>query len=380
GRSSGQLWIQIDGSDWSLAKPPGGVGQFAAVEELGLVRARPAGSRYPFIIEWRRDGSNPASLASILQRTRTSLDTPNPTFPPGTYALDGRHFAFIGRPVDRDQARMLAAQAGGTLAVPATREEAGWLMEKAEEVGNGMHFWLGGQRQGDVWQWDTKEAWEFGEWSDDANPDNGEIAMVLHGGSGWKDFDPNEPAQGFVIEWSNDANRAAADDVATDMQNTAGAASLDELNATAAKLLEQYANERNEKLAANVKTFFWDLDVWTRGLNGSESSFWTPQVDALKALVEDNRVPTPEHFGTESEIELSEKMAAICEYGHKQQTKIDLAYDTQATRLRDAYVERAQAAAAEADAKGQGALATRLRQAATTATADLEGWTQELTE
>lgn len=380
GRSFGKSWIQINGTDWPLSKSPGGVGDYAAVDELGLIRARPADSKLPFIIEWRRDGSNPASLASILQRTRDTLDDPNPVFPPGTKSLDARHFVVISRPIKRLNAEILAEQAGGVLAVPASREEAGWLAERAEELGKGLKFWLGGTRKNAIWTWDTGETWEFAKWAENANPDDGGENLVLLSGEGWSDADPSDEIDGLIIEWSKDAERASEDDGAEGMTTAGGGSSLDELNKLAATALERAVKDRDDKLAANARTFEWDLNVWLRGLNGTDTAAWKPHVEALQGMVKDNRVPKPSDFDGESEISLSERMGKVCEYAHQKQVEIDLAHESVTDRIRDAYIEKINEAAAKAKAKGQDGLANNLRRAGADAADDLEGWVEDMLE
>ncbi|MBK1826852.1 protein kinase domain-containing protein [Haloferula rosea] len=378
GRSSGKSWIQIDGSDWPLSKNPGGVGDYAAVDELGLLRARPAKAKFPFIIEWHRDGSNPASLASILQRTRSTLDSPNPVYPPGTKSLDGRHFAIISRPIKRRDAALMAEQSGGILAVPATRNEADWLAEKAVELGEKLSFWIGGSRQGAVWKWDSGEPWEFAKWAEEADPEEGGESLALLTGEGWEDMDPTEKIDGFIIEWSTDATRADESSEEEQMANQEGGNSLEALNSMAATALERIGKERDDKLAANARTFNWDLDVWFRGLNSSDTTNWQPHVDALKALVVDNRVPGPDAFGEGSEIALSPRMGEVCDYGYKKQTEIDLEHESAADRIRDAYIDRVNTAAQEAQTKGQDGLANNLRRAGAAASEDLDVWIESI--
>jgi len=378
GRSSGKSWVQIDGSDWPLSKSPSGVGDYAAVDELGLLRARPADAKFPFIIEWRRDGSNPASLASILQRTRATLDSPNPVYPPGTKSLDGRHFAIISRPIKRRNAALMAEQAGGILAVPASRDEAGWLAEKSVALGEGLSFWLGGSRKSAVWQWDSGEAWEFAQWAEDADPEGGGEALVLLTNEGWKDADPDERLDGFIIEWSNDAKRADEATNSGEMTATTGDNGLDALNEMAAAALKRTNKERDDKLAANVRTFNWDLNVWFRGLNGNDTANWKPHVEALQALIVDNRVPGSDAFGEGSEIALSPQMGKICDYGYKKQTEIDLLHESNTDRIRDAYIDRVNKAALEAQSKGQNAQANNLKRAAAAAGEDLEAWVESI--
>ncbi len=384
GRSVGGRWVNVDGSDWALDKEPPGVGNFAALDDLGLLRARRRTDRFPFIIEWRRDGSNPATLAAMLRRTRETLDAPNPSFPPGTESQDARHFAIIPREMDRRAAERLSRQAGGILAVPASKAEADWLESRASDLVAPDGLWLGGSREGDLWKWDTGEPWEFARWSGDADGDG--TAMVLVPGQGWRDTSPDDPASGFIIEWSNDAE--SAETKPEEMENKGQG--LDELNKTAGQLLEKAITERDDKLAANARTFSWDLDVWFRGLNFSDRAIWQPHVEALKRMVDDDRVPSPEDFAPEEpefvggeppepEVMLSEQMAKVCTYCYNKQQEIDQGHQAKVERIRDAYLERVRKLEAAARSKGQDALANQLRDAAAE-TQDLDEWVEAMVD
>lgn len=375
GRAGRGDWIMVDGSDWPLAKAPGGAGSFAALDPIGLLRARKANDLYPFVIQWQRDGSNPATLSTMLGRTRESLENPTPIFPPGTIGLDARHFLLIPRAIDRRQALQLAEQAGGLLAVPASRDEASRLAELAAEANAPLGLWLGASRSGAIWKWDTNETWEFAEWASDADQENGGSAMVLVPGKGWKDADPEQIASGLIIEWSSDFKAAQAKpeeiaQVGSDM----GA-----LKVKAAELINAARKEHHERLAANARTYVWDLNVWLRGLKKSEADKWTTHVDELKKLIVRDRVPVPNQFGPESTIELSIQMAKICAYGDKKQNEYDVELESKLTRIRKAYLTRLNKSATTAEQSGQAALAREIREQMSAAD-DLSSWADSLTE
>ena len=375
GRIPGDRWVNADGSDWSLDKSPPGSGEFAALNDLGLLRSRRRTERFPFIIQWRRDGSNPATLAAMLRRTRETLDSPSPVYPPGTESMDDRAFAVIPRDMKRRQAARLAEQAGGTLAVPANASEANWLEARVADLQASRGFWLGGTRKADLWTWDTGESWEFARWSDDADVARGESAMVLVPGKGWDDASPDEPASGFIIEWSDDAEGAEAR--AEEMEGADSG--LTDLQKKAGDLLGQAIEERDDKLAANARTFIWDLDVWFRGLNHGDRDQWDSHVEGLKKMVEDDRVPSPASFGGDSKVKLSPQMAKVCTYCFGKQQKIDEAHQAKLERIRDAYVDRLKKSEAEARDKGQVALANQLLNASLKAE-ELDYWVEQMTK
>ena len=98
GRDEGRDWVTITGVDWGPETKPAGRGSFAALSDLGLVRGTESGTKYPFFIQWNRDGSNPATLDAMLQRVRESIDQPDPAFPAGTVSYEGRNYLLVERP------------------------------------------------------------------------------------------------------------------------------------------------------------------------------------------------------------------------------------------------------------------------------------------
>jgi predicted Ser/Thr protein kinase len=377
GRSSGNRWVHLDGRPWSLGQQPSGVGDFVSVNSLGLLRTRGAADELPFIIQWRRDGSNPAGLAAMLRRTRETLGNPAPVFPIGTRSFDGRHFAIITRAVDRTGAERLAAQAGGHLAVPASRDECDWLADETEEFDAPDGLWLGGRRRDGAWTWTTGEPWDHERWLDNRAPEDRHDSLVLLPGGDWVDAPANRKSSGFIIEWSRDGERSASRDEAIgEIDGT-----LAELNQRAAELITEARKKRAERLESNVETFLWDLNVWSRSLNSNDTARWTPHLEALKAMVDGNRLPGPDDFGAGSEIELSEKMARIADYGFTKQKEIEAEYLDSLGRLREAYVERLKAAGREAREAGKDTTVKTLADAVETATGgDVETWAGEMLE
>lgn len=205
GRAERNAWVDNDGSDWSLEEEPKGVGPFATVNKLGVLRAGKPTESMPFVIQWHRDGSNPGTLKTILERTSQTLDTPNPVYPPGTISLGARQILFLPVPVKRTQAQALATMASGILAVPSSSEEISWIADESEALEPSAGYWLGGQRKGGTWTWDTGEAWEKSAWIDKAEPTEGGDALIIIPGKGWSNADPSAPVAGLVIEWSRDA-------------------------------------------------------------------------------------------------------------------------------------------------------------------------------
>ena len=357
-RSHGGKWHGIDGAPLSAA--PAGDGEFAALGADGVLRARDANQRHVFFLQWRRDGSNPASLRAVLARTKASLESGAPSYPPDTVAEGERRLLVVAKPVNATEARELAELAGGHLMVPATPAEADWLAGNIT-AGFPQGLWLGARRQDDEWNWDSGEAWTFARW-DTARPPGADSALVHLPGAGWRSADPAAPASGFVIEWSRDAVGAATAppvDRAADLLEKSRAP------------LAAAANRRDAQLKSNARTFVWNLDTWLRTNNKGDIDRWRPRVEALKSRVQADRVPT--ELPERPNKAMSERMLKIARDCRDKQKAIDAEFLAQAARVRDAYAARLRELAAAEQQRGQPDLARR-HAAAAEAAADLQAW------
>lgn len=368
GRSGRSAWTLVDGSTWKM-KPPAGIGLYLAVDDLGLIRVKKAEDRYPFFIQWQRDGSNPAELGSVLKKARESLGLPVPLFPPGTIAYEARHVLIVQRDVTAPEAAAFAEMAGGNLMVPASRDEAGWLAEQLAPLASTKGLWLGGSREGEEWKWATGETWAFANWEDGYPNENGD-GLVIVPGKGWRDADPAEQAGGFIIEWSNDRDSASATPAPVRKTVLPG-----DLTAKSKALLATLDQERQRDLATNAKNFHSNLDTWLRRQNRTESTRWGPEVASLKELVVQNRVPA--RISPESGISLSEDMAKFCSDSLAKQQTIDTTFNLKATKIRDAYVFRLKEAQDDAKTRGQAEMATSIADEMQTA-ANLAAWLVEM--
>jgi serine/threonine protein kinase len=368
GRAGRSAWSLVDGSPWKL-KAPAGTGLYLAVDDLGLIRVRKGEDRYPFFIQWQRDGSNPGDLGEVLKRTRESLALPVPLFPPGTVAYEARHILVVLREVNATRAAAFAEVAGGNLMVPASRDEAGWLTEQLAPLKASNGLWLGGSRKDSEWQWVTGESWSFATWEDGYPTDSGD-GLVAFPGKGWRDADPSETASGFIIEWSNDRDTASANPEDARKPLAPG-----DLSAKSKQLVAALDKERQQDLATNARNFATTLDAWLRRLTRSENTRWAPEVVSLKELVVKNRVPSK--VDRDSGIQLSEEMAKACSDALTKQQSIDASFTLKANKIRDAYLIRLKEAEDDAKTRGQKEIAESIAEEMETA-AELEDWLDAL--
>lgn len=358
-RKHGEQWFGIDGSP--LDALAAGEGTFAAVAADGSVRARGDADRHPFFIQWQRDGSNPASLGAVLARTKASLDSPAPAYPPGTLSDGERHFLIVSRAVNATAARDLAALGGGHLMVPATPAEADWIDARVTAADFPKGLWLGGALSDSEWRWDSGEAWTFARWDPAAEPGQGS-ALRMVPGAGWQPADPAAEASGFVIEWSRDAAGP------TGPPQREGPA---DLLGKAAILVAAADQQRQAELTENARAFAFNLDAWLRTNNKGEITRWKPRIEALKARVRGNRVPG--NLPEKPDGDFSDRMLKVARGCLEKEQSIDAAYLAKAARIRDAHVARLLELAALEKQRGQPDLARQLA-ATAEAAADLDAW------
>jgi serine/threonine protein kinase len=380
GRSGRDKWIMLDGSPWALSKTPSGLGGIATLSHLGVVRAGESARELPFVIAWHRDGSNPCSLANLLQVSRKSLDGQSPIYPPGTMAVDSRHYLPILRPMKYSEALNLAQQAGAHIAALSNREESYWVKDNLGSIEAPRGIFLGGEKSGGVWQWSTREAWTYADWAPDSPSDDEDATLLVYlPKRGWHNVDKHEQADGVLLEWSKDAQSTGP----SSANLSSAAPDLAGLITKCRELVSSSAKERNDKLAANLKSFQWDLDVWLRGLKPLEKPQWQETVHILQALARKGRVPSAQEVADAINGEggaLPPMHAGIIEihtYSFKKQTEIDQEHVARNGKIRDSYVTKIKEIGANAQKSGQLDLVRQMKEYLEDAT-DLDSWVSNM--
>lgn len=377
-------WTLLDGSTWSFEKTPPGVGSYATLSHLGNVKASEGHRKLPFVIAWHRDGSNPSSLAAILQNTKKSLDSEKPAFPPGTMVQDSRHFLPILRKMTRREAAEYAARSGAHIAALSTKEENFWVKDHLHQLEAESGIWLAGEKIGGVWTWATKEPWTYADWaSKELNDDEDATAMVYLPNKGWHNVSPDEEVDGVLLEWSKDAKSQVSDQTALNSSVPDVAA----LITKARELVAAADKERAANLAANMKDFKWDLEVWVGQLKPLIQVEWKMPVEIIMNLCDSDRVPPAEEItaAVEENYDRGEAPAMHSDivkfhtYNYTKQKEIDAAFLLRCGKIRDAYLVKIKEMGAAAQKAGQQDLVRQLKEYLEDAE-DVEQWTESLLE
>ncbi|MCW1913299.1 protein kinase [Luteolibacter sp. GHJ8] len=369
GSSGEDLWSWVDGTPWQETLKPEGEGPYVILDSKGGLQAREPGDRYPFAIQWRADGTNPAALEEVLKRTGESISAGVPVYPPGTLQHSGGRIYIASVPGSYTVASGLAESAGGRLMSLPTEEASLWLNEHLPGDSDDG-FWLGGTRDEEAWSWASGEDWGYTRWTDDTQDGQPGGRLKLMPGAGWVNVYPAARSSGFVIQWPSKPVKAkpSAAPVIVDMKLPPD---LADLETKAKDLLANLGKDRDKELAANAKTFHWDLDTWLNDLSKNEVSAWKRDVNLLKQSVRNNRVPAK--IPGDGSFRMSDQMRKVVSYCADKQAAIDASFNAKAARIRDSYVTRVKAAAETATPELKPTLERRI-----TVAGDLEKWVATL--
>ncbi len=222
-------WQWLDGSRWIPIDTPTSALENQRVMSLssaGHLNPTSAGQAFHFVIQWRNDGGNPATVGAELRRTTESIKSvgvDTATYPVGTrsYAQGESHFFAIAKSMSWDAARQLALAASGYLAVPSSAQENDWIrMSFSKEISPEAPsiMWIGGYRLKPrrPWQWLTREAWNTSAWLSEPDANDASVKTVRlrigddAASSGWVASSGTDgDALGLLVEWSNPKQPAA---------------------------------------------------------------------------------------------------------------------------------------------------------------------------
>jgi hypothetical protein len=273
----------------------------------------------------------------------------------------------------------MALQAGAHIAALSNREEGYWVTDQLNGIKAERGIWLGGEKVGGVWQWSTKEPWTYAQWAPDSPSDDEDATcLVFVPGSGWNNVEKEEELDGVLLEWSKDADAMKA----TNVNMAAPVTGIGPLMTKCRELLASSTKERDEKHAANVKSFNWDLDVWWRGLKPLEKADWQETVEVIKALTRKGRVPSSEEVAaafTDGMPAVHAGIIKIHTYSFTKQKDIDAGYELRNGKIRDSYVTKLKEMGTTAQKSGQQDLVRQLKEYLEDAE-NLESWVDSMLE
>lgn len=353
GSAGDNQWCWIDGTPWTLKIRTTSKAAYVAVDDTGILSPQPPSTRHPFFIEWNADGSTPASLKRQLERCAESLTSSAPLFPAGSISYDNRNYLLIEQSSTWISAYELAKLAGGTLAVPSTRDENEWMLSFIEtSISKKDACWIGALREtNSTWKWVSGEPWKFANWAPEA-PDEDQstpAAATIILSHAWKDFPTDTRQSYFLIEWSSDGQ--GHETVQTTVKASGG---LNAKRQKCATFLRGYQKTHDKNLTNNIKGYEQELRTYKRSLPQGLQKAYTPGIIQMRSRYVNNRIP--DDLPRDN---MPKKAAEILDSRLKKQSRLETDYLNKTEDLREKYRKSLFKTAAQLKEKG---LTTNLRE------------------
>ena len=349
GRTS---WGWVDGTPWTVRAPSATTGNCASLSDLGSIRSQPGGRKFAFYIQWRHDGTNPGDLKNQMTRLKASLNSPEPSYPPGVVSFENRRYLVIEKSLSWQEAAAMARGAHGHLAVPSEPSENNYLRTLINaSLDENTAAWIGGRHDGRSWTWVTDEPWSFAAWAP-GSPDgkkavDNTVRLIAGDKGGWDDGNPSdeEAAAAFVIEWSED--RDNTNPVAV----TTVAGEWGELRVATQKKLQILEASFTKKVLENGQELKWDLNFWHRALRTNDAKLYKPVVDELikQKVKPDGSIA----IGLTEQIKLPPRGIDIVTKYLRAQQQLKDSLEGQANRMRADYVQSLQTKQETAEDSGK---------------------------
>ncbi len=339
-------WGWVTGQKWLHNKPSTSLGSCAALSQSGLIKARPNGEKNPFILQWSKFGDNTGSLSAQLTRLQNTLESPSPSWPPGTVVQQNRRYLVVNRPLTWDEADLTASSGKGHLAVASDILEMNFIRDTliaALDVDESA--WLGGRRNEESWYWVTREAWKHACWQENA-PDGGPNDNALHfkndsSSPGWNDTSPDsQEVEAFLIEWSNDATNFANSKEATTSDagnNNSARANVLTWRKIIRKSLVKKKENYTKILIDNKKFVTASLGQWYTAASKSDRQRFGVRVQEIKkTLNNEEMIPRGREFIDRLPADIQKFLIRGLETQKRQRDK----FNAEVTSLRTSYLSR----------------------------------------
>jgi hypothetical protein len=231
----------------------------------------------------------------------------------------------------------LAVASGGHL-IAITNDDEKFEVEGmiAQYCKPGATIWTAGEKQNNVWGWDTGEEWVKLNWAA-SHPQNGDHVVIFTAQNLLiKDVSPRMEADGFIIEWSKDKSRVKVASI--DNNNTDINGGLAALKNKAKLLVRKQRASTEKKHAYNVKKLWSDLETYLRTLARNQSAVEAQTLNPIIAMVKD-RSRIPESLAGQGP---SERSREYINYAVEKQAKLDLDHSSEMEQLRNGYIKQLQ--------------------------------------
>ncbi len=325
-------WRWIDGTPWKQKIRNTSKASYVCVNDTGILDPQPAHSKHSFFIEWKMDGSTPATLENQLKRCAVSLSNNQPLFPAGTISYSNRHYLLIEHNTEWQTAHDLAALAGGTLATPSNPDENEWMLTfTASTLQNNQACWIGAIRKpNNSWEWATGEPWAFAKWGE-GRPDEETTtasACAITPSQTWDDYPLDSSLPCFLIEWSKDNQGHNT----ANLNGTTQFKGLTQIRKKAAALIQDIQQNYENQFTNNIKGYEQELSSFKRSLPKGIQESYGPAILAMQSTYQNNRIPADMPRDN-----MPDKLAKILDSRLRMQSEKEAKFLTEIDSLRAGY-------------------------------------------
>lgn len=323
-------WAWLDGSSWNDAIEIRKTSKlaFAQIDRDLFASAKKYTDKATFLIEWKIDGSQPASIEERLKRVTSTLEDQTPVYPPGSVTFGSRAYYFCPIPLALEEANELAKSGGAHLSVPSDDVETIYLTDLIPaSIPANQLCRIGGSLKGHEWVWLSGENWKSAAW-DDNFPSHNDSLVISSGSAGkWQDASASDKVAYTLFEWSLDPESA------TPVKSNP-AADFTKLQEKAAKFVNSAIAARDATYAENVKRLKRDLDSELKKLPKNEQARQASSVEKIKAILDE----TTDIDQQVSGMGTNSRIIKLTTQAYERQDHLSADFDKKVDRIRIAYL------------------------------------------
>lgn len=323
-------WAWLDGSSWNDTIDIRKTSKlaFAQIDRDLFATAKKYTDKAKFLIEWKVDGSQPASIAERLKRVTSTLEDATPVYPPGSITFGARAYYLCPIPLALDEANELAASGGAHLSVPSDDVESIYLTDLIpSSIPSDKLCRIGGSLKGFEWVWLSGETWKRASWDSNFPSQNDSLVISSSSAGKWQDASAAEKVAYTLFEWSADPESSAP-------AKTNAVADFTKLQEKAAKFIDSAIAARDATYADNIKRLKRDLDSELKKLPKNKQAQQAKSVQKIKAILDE----TTEIDQQVSGMGTSSGVIKLTTQAYERQDRLRADFDKKVDKIRIAYL------------------------------------------
>ena len=338
-----QKWAWTDGSAWNNYPelPTSSKMFYAQIYKAQSVLAKGSQRTASFLIEWRLDESEPATLKERISRLAASPQS----FPPSSISIGNRHYFLCSQSMTLAEAAKLAQDAGAEIASPSNASELTALKTFLQHnIPTGQLCRLHSELNDNHAAWESSERWVSLNWKSGTPKFKDSLVVVGEKNAPWKTISSSEPVPFTLFEWSSDtlgdADAFTTNQMRLFKQHEKARAQISDLNKETAQLIKVAEKARKKKLVKNSIELISDVRIYRRGLSKSQQKDQAPYLDELLAEVRKTR--RVQSAAADSQSAPAQKIARSLHTLARKEKKIDASYDQEIKKICSTYKKQMQ--------------------------------------